>query len=341
MTKKIIMIDGNNLGYACMYQPALAKLNYDGLPTGAILGLIQSVLRIQRKYPDHIPIVLWDGVAQWRLDLLPEYKAQRSDTPEKVAIHESWARQRGFAMTLLLSMGFLQIRAADAEADDLVHSITTHLNTNDQAILCSADKDWWQAIRGNVTWLNPIQDQSVTLERLCTDPELVGGKNTEPFHDPREYLLAKAISGDTSDGIDGVAGVGLVTALQTLRKWSHPDDTDSTKLDQVELAVAEGREKSARGKAIAESREKIERNRKLMDWSLASADPKMVGISGQAVCDLEVKEICQAFGLKNVPARFQEWRDQCGKDYTACRADTIDWLEEIFPTQDMAWGKAA
>ncbi len=341
MANKIILIDGNNLGYACMYQPALAKLNHDGQPTGAILGLTQSVLRIQRKYPDHIPLILWDGISQWRLDLLPEYKAQRSDTPEKVAIHESWAKQRGFAMALLLSMGFLQIRAADAEADDLVHSITSHLHAEDHAILCSADKDWWQAIRENVIWYNPIQESSVTKERLCTDPTMVGGKNAEPFHDAREYLLAKAIAGDTSDGIDGVAGVGLVTALQTLRKWSHPDDADSAKLDQVELAVAEGKEKSARGKAIAESREKIERNRKLMDWSLAIAEPERVGISGKAACEVEIKELCSVFGLKNLPDRFQEWQEQRSASHAASLADTIDWLEEIFPTQAMGWGEAA
>jgi len=248
---QIILIDANNLAYACMYQPALANLSYEGQATGAILGLVQSVLRLQRKFPDHTPVVLWDGVAQWRHDLLAEYKAQRTDTPEKVAIHESWAKQRGPAMALLMAMGFVQIRAADAEADDLVYSLTQELQEDDAAILCSADKDWWQAIRRNVSWHNPIHGNNVDYERFRSDPSLTGGKNLDPFFDTREYLLSKAISGDTSDGIDGVPGVGMVTALQILRKWSQPEDPDNQKLDQIELAVSQGKEKSARATRLS------------------------------------------------------------------------------------------
>jgi len=299
---QILAIDGNNIGYASMYTPALSRLSHDGQPTGGILGLVQSVIRIAKRYPEAVPIVLWDGHAAWRKELCPEYKENRRDRPDKVAVAESWKRQQPWANLFLLQMGVLQMRAPDAEADDLAGRLAfAHERFADFGIdgmtLVSGDTDWWQALSRHVTWFTPITDGEMTLADLQTDKAKDG-----PFSGTEEYLLAKAMAGDPSDNIPGVQRVGIPTALKLLRLHEG--------LDGIAAAVASGRAKDKASAAIVDAIDLIERNRRIMDWRLAPPSAETTGIARLSFSPDDCRDLCAHFGFDRLAHRLEpggEW----------------------------------
>lgn len=291
----LLLIDANNIGYASMYMPALSLLSHNGQATGGILGVLQSTIRLINKFPDTVPILLWDGHAAWRKELCPEYKENRKDEA-KLAVAESWERQRAIASALFLHLGILQVRAADAEADDLAGFLAraAHVEDSgiDHVILASADTDWWQAISEKVWWFSPIKDRKVTLEDLATDAVKDG-----PFQSPSEYLDAKVIAGDTSDNIPGVAGVGIKTACKLLRQYGG--------LSGICDAVARGEAKDKRSQAIAAAQTQIARNRQIMDWTLAPPIcPSSLGIARDPFDWKSFSDLAREYGLQRLLDRF-------------------------------------
>ncbi|MBU2760308.1 5'-3' exonuclease family protein [Acidithiobacillus sulfurivorans] len=321
----ILLIDGNNIGYASMYVPALSRLVHHGQPTGGIMGLAQSVMRITELYPGAIPVVLWDGHAAWRKALCPEYKDNRKSTPEKIAVADSWRQQQSLASALLLQMGVIQMRAVDAEADDLAGRLCSDPGTMvergiERITLVSGDTDWWQAISERVDWFTPITDKTMTLDKLRTD-EVKDG----PFTGPEEYLLAKCIAGDSSDNIPGVPGVGIATAVKLLRLHGG--------LDGIEQTVSSGHAKDKKSSAIAENRALIERNRKIMDWRLApAANPWTVGLVREPFDPEVCQRMCEDFGLARLSARLSgdgRWGKVASDQNGVLTAKVMDFCESM------------
>lgn len=316
----ILLIDGNNIGYASMYIPALSKLAHDGKPTGAIMGVAQSVMRICGRFPGAVPVVLWDGRAEWRKALCPEYKENRHATAEKSAVSDAWHYQQPMTSTLLHYMGVIQVRAFDAEADDLAGRFSLYPEHFDdfgvkQVTLVSGDTDWWQAISEKVDWFTPITDKSMTLTELQTE----GGKDG-PFSGPDEYLLAKCVAGDTSDNIPGVPGVGIATALKLLRLHGG--------LEGISKAVQEGRAKDKKSAAIAERISLIERNRQIMDW-MASPKPvyDSVGIIRQTFDPDACQGFCKNLALTRLAIRLEEGRTWANMVEAMNMGSVVNFLE--------------
>jgi hypothetical protein len=62
----LLVFDMNALGYAAMYQPNLAKLKHRGMPTAALHGAMASLFSRMGEFPTAMPLVIWDGLANWR-----------------------------------------------------------------------------------------------------------------------------------------------------------------------------------------------------------------------------------------------------------------------------------
>ncbi|QQD72990.1 5'-3' exonuclease family protein [Acidithiobacillus ferrivorans] len=294
--RHVLLIDGNNIGYASMYVPALSRLAHHGQPTGGVMGLAQSVMRISSLYPGAVPVVLWDGHAAWRKSLCPEYKANRKDTPEKVAVADSWRQQQPLASTLLLHMGVIQMRAVDAEADDLAGRLCLNeapaAHGIDRVTMISGDTDWWQALSPGVDWFTPITDKPMSLEMLRTAAAKDG-----PFAGPDEYLLAKAVAGDPSDNIPGVPGVGMATALKLLRLHGG--------LEGIQQAVDQGHAKDKKSVAIAAMIPAIERNLHIMDWRKApELRPGNTGVMREDFDAPACQTFCDDLGLHRLSERL-------------------------------------
>lgn len=194
-----VLVDGNSIGYAAHHG---TKLSAGTLQTQAVFGFIRGLRELKQTYKDAAILVLWDGKAQFRYDLLPEYKSNRTDDPKKLKDKQAYVDQRPYIHRALQSLGISQMTAYDREADDLAGLMVQRLTANpaSKVILITGDRDWLQLLRPNVTWRDPRDDDRVITMQTFT--EKTG------YRTPYAFLQGKALQGDVSDCIGGVGGIG-------------------------------------------------------------------------------------------------------------------------------------
>lgn len=204
-----LIIDGNSIGHA---NHNATKLTVGDLETQAIFGVVKSIHALMQRHPGWNPLMLWDGRAQWRFDLYPEYKGNREATDAKQQAHkDSYKKQVPFIRKALQLMGVRQMLVESAEADDMGGLMTKKLADRGIPVkLVTGDKDWLQLVRRGVTWFDPIRDRACNLTNFF---EFTGYKTPEAFLD------GKALMGDGSDHIGGVGGIGEKGAPEFLAEF--------------------------------------------------------------------------------------------------------------------------
>lgn len=194
-----LLVDVNAIGYAAQQA---TKLSSGGMETQAAFGVLKTMRELRQLYPQFTPLILWDGRAQWRYDLYPEYKSNRNSTPEKLAMKASYATQKPYIEKLLRHLGVRQITAYTHEADDLAGHFVRKFSANPKhrVGLITGDGDWLQFVRQNVFWRDLRDDSRFVTARNFYD--YTGCKT------PMQFLERKCLTGDTSDTIGGVGGLG-------------------------------------------------------------------------------------------------------------------------------------
>lgn len=238
---KTVLIDGNSLGYAAHHG---TKLTSGDMQTQAVFGFVRAIADIRREYFDHALVVLWDGRAQWRLDLHPEYKSNRKSDPKKVAERDAYAEQRPFIAQAMQQLGICQMTASTHEADDLAGLLVARwmAQPGNEIVLMSGDADWIQLLRPDVTWRDRRDDSKVI--RLSNLMDKTG------YATPFGFLQGKCLHGDNSDCISGVGGIGekgapeFIAEFGSVRNfWQRCDSGDfkPTKKSHINLCSANGR----------------------------------------------------------------------------------------------------
>lgn len=208
--QKYLIIDGYNLAYRSFY--AVPDLQTkEGFPTNAITGWFRTLLKLEEAQKPQQTFVCFDlGGSQRQLELLPTYKAQRKESPER------FLQQIPIIKELSLLMGLCLVEQNGIEADDCIASLAEQLSQKQESsiYIVSADKDFAQLIRPNITQLLPPPTTNPKLGWVYLDEDGVKAKwGITPQQVP-DYL---ALIGDSSDNIPGMPGVGPKTALQWLQ----------------------------------------------------------------------------------------------------------------------------
>lgn len=263
--KHVILVDGNSIAHA---NHNASVLTVGDFQTQAIFGFLKSLrLLMSRTTGSKELIVLWDGKAQWRIDLYPAYKGNRAPLDAKQeAQKEAFRRQTPFIEKAVSMLGVRQVRSPLLEADDLAGFYTRMLTAKGiKVTMVSGDRDWITLVDENVSWFDPIRDRWVTTENFL---EFTG------FFTADAYVQGKALQGDTSDNIDGLAGMGEKGAQLFLAQWKDVNEF-FRKVDSGEHVPAQRKDKKAKSLhpeqilASPEGRAMFERNIKLMDLRLS------------------------------------------------------------------------
>ncbi|WP_151708873.1 5'-3' exonuclease [Acinetobacter brisouii] len=233
-----LLIDGNSLGFAAHHGTTLSA---NGMQTQAIFNVIKMVRQLMQEYPQASFLVIWDGKAKHRFDLLPTYKGDRADTEKKVAEREAYKVQQPHIQRALELLGIPQIRSLDHEADDIAGIMTNRLMSkpNNRVLLVSGDQDWIQLIREGVSWRDLRRDDRVVnMQNIF---EKTGYKS------PISFLEGKALHGDSSDCISGVGGIGETGAPLLLAEhgsitnfWKKCDSGEYTPRTKAEMSLWKG-----------------------------------------------------------------------------------------------------
>lgn len=255
---RFMLIDGNSVGYANQYSHTITS---QGMEVQAIIGTLRSVRKRLVEFPTYFPVLLWDGRPQWRYDLYPDYKASKLKSESSQAARAKYEKQQPALRTMAQKLGLVQLSAQGAEADDLGYQLMTALvDLGHEVLFLTSDSDALQGLRRGVSWLDPKTDRRITTAEDLA--EYVGTPN------PRTYLEAKALQGDTSDTIPGVNRVGIATALKVFERYGG---SMAAFYEHVAAGGVDLKKKTLSSLASDEGRAIFARNMRLMD--LAAAPP--------------------------------------------------------------------
>src|ERR671921_2337439 len=205
---RVYLIDGYSLLYRAFYALPQSIATTSGLPTNALYGFTSMILKLLGDYEEVGIGVVWDaGKPQFRMEVFPEYKANRSTMPEELKA------QLDHLDEILEAMNIPAIRAEGFEADDVLATLSRRIPEDVQLKIVTGDQDAMQLVNGKVKVLRTTRGVSETKE--YGREEVIEEYGVTPEQIP-DY---KALVGDPSDNIPGVKGIGPKGAANLLGEF--------------------------------------------------------------------------------------------------------------------------
>ncbi len=201
---EIYLIDGSAYIYRAYH--AIAPLNNSsGLPTHAVYGFTTILRRIIRERQPRCLAVAFDTKGPvFRHKLYDQYKANRPPMPDDLAVQIPYIRKIAQAYNIP------SLEHKDQEADDLIASVTDRLvKKGCRIVIVSGDKDLLQLVSDSVSMWDPMSDRVMTPESVSRKYGITPDKLLDYF----------ALTGDSSDNIPGVPGVGPKTAEKLISQF--------------------------------------------------------------------------------------------------------------------------
>ena len=285
MTTPTILIDAYSQIFRAYY--AIRQLNNSrGEPTNAVFVFARMLLKLEKEYPSDAGALCFDcGKVQFRLELAPEYKANRPEMPEELRVQIPVIRE------LAAAFGWPLLQEPEYEADDLIAAFARR--AAGPVLIVSSDKDLSQLVDAEVKMLVPApkngfeeRDAAVVKAKFDVPPELIV-----------DYL---ALIGDASDNIPGVPGVGPKTAARLLNAFGPAESwlDDPARIGDPKLrARLEGQF------------DVIRKNRKLIalkDALPGRFDPPAPHLRRTAPDWAKIREICERMELRSVLKELPE-----------------------------------
>ena len=206
MTKRLLLIDGHSMAYRAFFAlPAENFTTAQGQHTNAIYGFATMLISlIKEEKPTHIAVAFDVSRKTFRTDIFPEYKANRSKTPDE------FRSQMSYLHELVSAFGIQQFEIEGYEADDIIATITKRAEKEKcEILICTGDRDSFQLVNEQTTILYPKRGVS-EMSRMTPQAVITKyGMSAEQYPD------FAALRGDPSDNLPSVPGVGEKTAA----KW--------------------------------------------------------------------------------------------------------------------------
>ena len=239
---KLLAIDGNSIVNRAFY--GVRQLNAgDGTPTNAVYGFLSILQRlIKDESPDAINVAFDLPDPTFRHKMFDGYKAKRTGMPDELAV------QMPILKDVLDAMGIARYESAGWEADDLLGALAGRCEAGGawECVIVTGDKDSLQLVSENTrvrlvkTRMGQTETKNYTVEAFVDE-----------YGFPPEMMVdLKALMGDASDNIPGVAGVGEKTALDLVQRYGGISDIYAN-LDGLDIKDSVKKKLEA-GKASAE-----------------------------------------------------------------------------------------
>lgn len=206
MPRSLYLVDGHAQIFRAYYAPFGNLTSPTGEPTRATHVFFQMLLNLLRdRRPDYLAVALdVSDETSFRRQIDPQYKANRDAAPED--LHPQIER----IIAVLDAVGVPMLRLPGFEADDILATLVQRLAGPDlDVFLVSRDKDLDQLLRPHVALYDPMKDELITHDRLL---ELKGWT-------PQQAVEAQILTGDSTDNVPGVPGIGPKTAAKLLQQY--------------------------------------------------------------------------------------------------------------------------
>ncbi|MCF2530443.1 DNA polymerase I [Yinghuangia soli] len=207
---RLLLLDGHSLAYRAFYALKEASMSTaTGQPTQAVYGFTSMLANVLRdEAPTHLGVAFDVSRKSFRTDRFPDYKANRSATPDE------FKGQVELIVEVLESMGITTMRVEGYEADDVIATVSTKAAEEGyEVLILTGDRDSLQLVTPDITVLYPMMGVS-KLHRFT--PDAVEEKYQLT---PQQYPDFAALRGDPSDNLPGIPGVGEKTAAKWIREF--------------------------------------------------------------------------------------------------------------------------
>lgn len=207
---RILALDGNSIINRAFYGIRVLSTK-DGVFTNAIYGFMNILLKlIENNNPDLIIAAFDLKAPTFRHKVYSDYKAGRKPMPEELRM------QIPIMKDLLKAFGCAVLEKEGYEADDILGTIAKKCNDNgDTCVIATGDRDSLQLVSENVT-VQLAATKAGAPEVRIYDVDKI---KEEYGVTPTQMIEIKALQGDASDNIPGVAGVGPKTAGTLIQKF--------------------------------------------------------------------------------------------------------------------------
>ncbi len=239
-SKKIFLVDGHSYLYRAFFAtPHLS--NSVGLPTNAIYAFINMIKKLIKSHSPDVLAVAFDSKApSFREEIFKEYKAQRPPMPDNLSIQIPYVKK------IISAMRFEVLEKEGYEADDIIGTIVKSLEGVDAQIwIITGDKDMMQLVTDRVFLYDTMKNA------------VIGAKEVEERFGipPCRMIDFLALTGDTSDNIPGVSGIGDITAKSLVNEFGSLENIykniDKIKRDSVKKKLINGKDSAFMSKALA------------------------------------------------------------------------------------------
>ena len=213
---RLVLIDGSAYIYRAFH--ALGHLsNSKGLPTNAIYGFTQMILKVLKdQRPEYLAVVLDTKAPTFRSEVYKEYKANRPAMPETLV------PQIPYIKKIIESYRIRTLEMEGYEADDLIGAVAKRLEQKADVIIITGDKDMLQLVSEHILVYDPMKEKrfgvAEVIDRFGLQPE--------------QMVEMMGLAGDAVDNIPGVPGIGEKTATELIKTFGTLENL-LTHLDQV------------------------------------------------------------------------------------------------------------
>lgn len=309
--KKLLIIDGNSILNRAYYgiRPLTAP---DGTPTNAVYGFLNILLKhLDEESYDYLCVAFDVKEKTFRHKRYELYKAQRKPAPEDFLV------QLPLMKEVLAAMNCMCMELPGYEADDIIGTVSKICDQSDvECNILTGDKDDLQLISDNTT----VKLVVTRMGRTTTTDYRPEQFREKYGIEPSEFVDVKALMGDASDNIPGVAGVGEKTAMSLIQNYKNIDYIYEH-IDELEI------------KEGVRNKLKNDRDNAYLSYELATIDrnaPIDFDFSAAVRGDYNESELAALFTRLN----FRSFISKLKLDKAAEAAEATDTIEGIGKSAD-------
>lgn len=237
---KILVLDGNSLAYRAFFALPTDMATASGQVTNSVYGFVTMLTNlVKEQQPDGVVVVFDRREKTFRHERAPEYKAQREAQPDILY------QQLEIIREVLSTLGVTVLDKAGFEGDDLIATVVEKALADEvSVVVVTGDRDAYQLVHDpHIRVL--YNKRGVTDYALYDEAGIVAKTGVTPMQYP-EYA---AMRGDTSDNLEGIAGVGEKTAAKLMAQYGSLLailDAADEQTPKLAASLKDGRERALR-----------------------------------------------------------------------------------------------
>lgn len=298
----LALLDGHSLAYRAFFALPEDLATSTGQLTNAVYGFSTMLVKLLTEYhPDRVAVMFDQGRPTQRLEVLPDYKGHREETPDALR------SQLPLIDEVLDALAIPRVSRGDTEADDLIAAYARQaVGADMEVVVVTGDRDAFQVVDDHVRVLY--------TRRGVTDTVLMDAAAiTEKYGvEPARYPMLAALRGDPSDNIPGVPGVGDKTAAKLLSDYGDLD-TLLARVDEVS---------GKRGAALAEHAEAVR-----LGYRVACLDAELevpVALDALRMGDPDLEAVRRVFATLEFRQLWERLDSQVLRPATAQAGASLD-----------------